>query len=204
MIAPMDAVEAGRNLGHRHMQAAQGDQAEYDPSLSLLNYAELAHDGDWTLRSALNRLAQPQPARVGALLDLVRRLDAPLHHVRKALEQHTVTCDRALGRDGADGDGPLEPYTDIRTADLARLVAAGADPDQLLTGYQDHGRLDHEEVLAVPLLAIAVRFAQVSALLTAWALVGPDSPPVDAVDETIDQVAAELDRLGVAEETGWR
>lgn len=214
--APDPAYEVGRKLSDRHAVDDRDNRAPFDPDLSLLNYGEMARDGDWTLRSALNRLAQPEPARVSAVLDLVRRLDAPLNHVKKSLERHTVTCDRAFAADQEQqresteqlGGAPLVPYTDMRTADLARLVAAGAELDQLLAGYHEGGSgeapLEHEEQLAVPLLAVAARFEQLAAKLATWALAGPDSPPVQAVDETVAEVRDELDRLGVPEETGWR
>jgi hypothetical protein len=192
----MDAVEAGRRLAERHV-----NQAEPDPARSLLNYAEAPHRGDWTLRAALVRLAQPHPVRVGSLLDLMRRLDAPLQHVRRSLERHTVTCDRALTVDGL-ASPPVAPYPDVRASDLARLVATGVDASRLLTGYEEAIPLADEERLAVPLLAVAVAFEQLAATLTAWALVGPAAPPVQAVDRTCAEVAARLDELGVPVEAG--
>ena len=48
-----------------------------DP-LDLADYAERARVGDWSLRSALVRYAQPQPRRAGAVLELVRRTDGAL------------------------------------------------------------------------------------------------------------------------------
>lgn len=193
----MDALEAGRRLAERHCGAAR----EFDPSRSLLNYAEIAWDGDWTLRSALVRLAQPDPARVGALLDLMRRVDAPLHHVRRALERHSVTCDRHLTVETL-GDSPVDGHPDARTTDLARLVAAGVDETALLTGYQEIDPLDHEERMAVPLLAVAVDFEGLAEVLAAWALVGPSDPPLTAADDVLEHVAVRLDELGVPVETG--
>jgi hypothetical protein len=44
------------------------------------DYAEKARVGDWSLRSALVRFAQPEPERAAEVLHLVRRLDAVLPH----------------------------------------------------------------------------------------------------------------------------
>ncbi|MGH1491015.1 MAG: hypothetical protein ACRBK7_16745 [Acidimicrobiales bacterium] len=201
----MQAADIGRTLGERHRTAAEhgtaADKAEFDPSLSLLNYGEFPHEGDWTLRSALVRLAQPEPARVGAVLELVRRLDAPLHHVKRALEQHLTTCDRDVTVDNLAG-APLDPYRDIRTADLARLLATGVDDVELLAGYEQQTPLDHEERVAVPLLAVAVQFEWLAQELTAWALAGSEPPPIASVDRAVADVGAELDRLSVPVETG--
>lgn len=174
---------------------------EPDPERALLNYAEQPHEGDWTLRSALVRLAQPEPVRVGSVLQLMRRLDAPLHHVARVLERHAVLCDRGLTVDGVDG--PIaDAVADVRTADLARLVAVGVDERALLAGYEERAPLDPEERLAVPLLALAVRFEALGERLAAWARTGPDDPPVDAVEEAVAEVRARLDELGVPIETG--
>ena len=174
---------------------------EPDPDRSLLDYAEIPFDGDWTLRSALVRLAQPEPQRVAALLELMRRLDAPLHHVARLLERHTVVCDRRLTVDGID-DAPVEPRPDVRTADLARLVALGVDESALLEGYGERSPLEEQERFAVPLLVIAVRLESLAERLTAWALAGPDDPPVAQVDEVVAAIGARLDELGVPVETG--
>lgn len=204
----MDAAEQGRKLAERHARLAADSDAgplEVDRTLSVLNYAELPHPGDWTLRSGLTRLAQPHPVLVSAVLDLSRRLDAPLHHVRRALEANPAICDRGLTADNI-GEPPIAPLTDLRTADLGRLVAAGADADQLIAGYGEPlpsaDQLDNEERLSVPLLAVAVMFEGLAAVVTGWAVVGPNDPPAEAVQEVIDRVATELDRLGVPEETG--
>lgn len=45
----------------------------------LVDFAERLRVGDWSLRSALCRYAQPQPQRVSDVLDCVRRIEAALH-----------------------------------------------------------------------------------------------------------------------------
>lgn len=44
------------------------------------------HEG-WSLRAALTRYAQPQPARAADVLQVVRRLDAVLHGQRRVLDR---------------------------------------------------------------------------------------------------------------------
>ena len=204
----MEANEVGRRLAERHRAAAEADPAiEVDPARSLLNYAEVPHQGDWTLRSALVRLAQPHPAQVGALLQAMRRLDAPLHHVARALQRHPAWCDPTLGLPETPSaaatviDGPAEePEPDVRLADLARLAAAGYDVDALAAGYGAVTPLDQEERLALPLLALAAGFARLATDLARWADAGPDDPPLDRVVDWTDTLLAQLDRLGVPEE----
>lgn len=184
----------GRALAGRHRPPA-----EPQPELSLLNYAESPRVGDWTMRSALMRFAQPQAERAGAVLELVRRLDAVLHHVARPLERHTVTCDRALSLPLVDE--PAAPYPDTRTADLAR--AAQAEPDgfgTVLAAYSGVSPLDPDEHAALPLLGVALLFDGLAERLAAWAHDWSDRPPVDAVDETCVAVRARLDDLGVPTE----
>lgn len=192
----VETVRLGQLLAERHAEGA-----ELDARLNLLNYAEAPYEGDWTLRSALMRLAQPHPKRVGQVLDLTRRLDAPLHHVRKVLERHVVMADRGLTPENVEKE-PLAAIGDIRTADLARLVAAGIDQAALLAGYEERHELEHEERLAVPLLVVAIMIEKLAQALCAWALVGPADPPLEAVDHFVETVAVKLDELGVPEETG--
>ena len=205
----MKVDEVGRRLAERHVAAAElNPQIEIDPTRSMLNYAEVAHTGDWTLRSALVRLAQPHPTEVGALLQAMRRLDAPLHHVAKALLRRPAWSDPTLARietidDAIDclvSQPAAAPEADARLADLARLVAAGLDPAGLIDGYGSVAPLDQEEKLALPLLALAVGFADLAADLAVWADAGADRPPLDQVVEWTATLLARLDELGVPEE----
>lgn len=194
----MDAVEMGRALAGRH---AERPAPNYDPDRSLLNYGEAPRQGDWTLRSALVRLAQPDPVRVGEILQAMRRLDATLHQVTKKLESHLAACDRRPTPDEIAAEPAVE-LADVRTADLARLVAVGVDGAGLMAGYEDHTPLDDEERLALPLLEIAARFETLSETLAAWADGGPADPPLEAVDEVRSWAWARMDELGVPVETG--
>jgi hypothetical protein len=58
------------------------------PELAVLvEFAERPRTDDWSLRAALTRYAQPQPQRVGDLLELVRRIEFVLRPQFKALEK---------------------------------------------------------------------------------------------------------------------
>lgn len=205
----MDATEIGRHLARRHAEAAADSPTTVDETRSLLNYAEAPHTDDWTMRSALVRLAQRDPARVGALLQVSRRLDAPLHHVARTLQANPAMCDDALAeavwhadRAGSLSDALVEPYPDVRIADLARAVAAGLDAESVLAGYQASLPLEREEALAVPLLVEAARFDRLARDLATWASSDLSDPPLDLVDRVTATVAARLDELGVPHETG--
>ena len=113
----------GRLLAARHEVGA-----DPEPLHSLVNYAESARAGDWTMRAALVRLAQPDAMRASATVELIRRLDAALHPFTRALEQHTVRCDRLLSPaaiEHVSGEWelgePAESAADTRVSDLARL-----------------------------------------------------------------------------------
>ena len=188
------AREAGRLLAERH----RATPAEPDPHRSLLNYAESPRAEDWTLRSALVRLAQPHPQLVADLLTLVRRLNAVLHLVAKPLGRHTVVCDRALTLATVDGPA-VDPHPDTRTADLARLVAdAGTDGDVVVEAYLAEIDLDPEERAALPLLGVAVEFDTLAEELVVWARVAPGAgAPVDRVRAVIETTQRRLDELGV-------
>lgn len=82
--------------------------------------AERSRAGDWSLRAALTRFAQPEPVRVAALLDLVRRMDAAASD-----EARTFAADGPQLWDAlqAQGDG-------ARPEGLVGLLAAMAEVDR--------------------------------------------------------------------------
>jgi hypothetical protein len=101
-----------------------GWRAQVDPGelAALVDLAERARVADWSLRSALTRYAQPEPRRVGELLDLVRRMDAAVSAEQKALV--------------ADGPRLWTELQDVpaRSGDtdgLVGLLAAMAEVDRL-------------------------------------------------------------------------
>jgi hypothetical protein len=93
------------------------------PALAhLLDFAERPRLEDWSLRSSLVRYAQPEPARVARLLDVVRRADAALSSNRKLFEKQGVAVWAAVV-DGAP--------TNAVDANLLGLLAAVRHLDEL-------------------------------------------------------------------------
>lgn len=192
------ARRAGRLLAQRHASSP----AEPDRTISLINHAESPRTGDWSLRSAMVRLALPEPMLVVDIATLVRRLDAVLHTAIGQLEKHTVVSDRAISLDHvADDhdawtvDGPVDPYPDVRIADIARLTAVAGDA--VIDGYVEVAELTEIEQRALPLLGVAVVFDGLADTLTGWALVAPAAPPVDEISSACREVQHWLDELGV-------
>lgn len=194
---PADAEAIGRALAARHAAAASPDR-----DASLLNYAERSRAGDWSMRSALTRYAQPQPTGAARVLTLVRRLDAVLHQVLRQLEQHTVVCDRRLSAAELDRP-PREPHPDTRGADLARIARTAPDEvAAVLAGYEHASTrpLDATERSCLPLLGVALELDALADTLAEWASRGPEHPPVHEVEAACAQVRRRLDELGVPEE----
>jgi hypothetical protein len=97
----------------------------------LVDFAERPRVDDWSLRSALVRYAQPQPQRVQALLESVRRLDFTLGKHRKTIEKTGPELWATL-QSGAD-DGELVALLRVATEidELGDVLAKWAlDPDQ--------------------------------------------------------------------------
>ena len=194
------AQAAGEHLARRHRDSATLD----DLGPSLLDFAELSRTDDWSLRSALVRLAQPEPVRVSQVLEVVRRVEAALAPLRRALERHSVLCDRAASASTVAGP-PQDPYPDIRVADLARLVSESpSDLDAIVTGYESLAPLADEERLALSLLVVVLDLDHLADVLAAWAASGPFDPPVSTVDDTLGRCVASLDALGVPREEDVR
>ena len=206
-------ASAGRTLAARHRR-----RAEPDPTASVLNYAESARTDDWTLRSALVRLAQPEPTRSGAVLELVRRCDAALHPMISTFEAQTVLCDRGLTinrldaetlspETGADAETATDDegrYPDARVVDLARLALDAPDRiDAIIEAYGEEAELAEVEQLALPLLGVALRLDALGQLLADWAA-GPQGrqAPVSEVDEICSEVFSRLEEIGVPREQG--
>jgi hypothetical protein len=81
--------------------------AEVEPPelARLVDYAERSRAGDWSLRSALCRYAQPQPKRVSEVLELVRRIEAGVHPLAKRVATEGPDLWAAL--DAGDSDDLL-------------------------------------------------------------------------------------------------
>lgn len=96
---------------------------------ALVDLAERSRTDDWSLRSALCRYAQPEPARAAAVLGLVRRWDAAVHDHLDVLRRdgaRLLAAAREAG--GADAD-----TTDADTTDeeVVALLRVGGDLDRL-------------------------------------------------------------------------
>ena len=74
----------------------------------VVDYAERSRQGDWSLRAALTRYAQPQPQRVSDLLVHVRRIEFALKPHLKAIERDGPALWDAVQSDGSSGDLVVE------------------------------------------------------------------------------------------------
>lgn len=71
---------------------------------ALVDYSERSRDGDWSLRSALVRYAQPEPERVSQVLELVRRIEFALHPHAKLLAKEGPALWSAMAKGDGAGD----------------------------------------------------------------------------------------------------
>lgn len=76
--------------------AAVAGEVEPPELAQLLELAERPRVDDWSLRAALTRYAQPQPQRVGDLLELVRRIEGAIRPQLKAIERGAPVPDELL------------------------------------------------------------------------------------------------------------
>ena len=72
-------------------------------------------------RPVLERMRVRPYDRVAAVLELVRRLDAVLHHVARPLERHTVVCDRSISIDAV-----ADPVERTRSASQSSHTSLGS------------------------------------------------------------------------------
>ena len=87
----------------------------------LVDFAERPRTHDWSLRAALVRYAQPQPVRVGALVELIRRIEFALRPHAKRLEREGPAIWSALESGATSGDDAL----------LLGLLGAAAELDRI-------------------------------------------------------------------------
>ncbi|MGI9615336.1 MAG: hypothetical protein ACR2QO_20665 [Acidimicrobiales bacterium] len=172
-----DRREAGRQLAKQHEESAVDAAAGAGTSAPLVHYAESTRKGDWSLRSALVRLAQPEPVRAGAVLELVRRCDASLSPFGSRLENERISD---LAR--------IQQHDDERFAEL-------------LEGYEAESPLSDEEIAALPYLGVAVTLEELAVVLSDWAGAGaPDPPPRETVDALCATAFEQLESLGAPRE----
>ena len=105
--------------------------ADLDPPelARLLDHAERPREDGWSTRSALTRYAQPEPQRVGDLLDVVRWTDFALRPHAKRLAREGPAVWAALGAGGA-GDPLVELLRVVQGLDAVGdvLAAWAVDP----------------------------------------------------------------------------
>jgi hypothetical protein len=102
--------------------------AEIEPPelAQLVDFSERPRVDDWSLRAALVRYAQPQPARVEALLDLVRRTEFAIGKHNKLLVKEGPRIWAELAAGG--NEDPVVPLLRVAQEidELADTVAAWA------------------------------------------------------------------------------
>lgn len=191
-------------------RAHAGSTADLVDGSRLVDYAESSRAGDWSLRSALVRFAQPEPTRAGAVLELVRRTDGALKPHRRRLESGGVPTHPALGPELFVDDGGTTTVRsdaarvlDAHAADLARAATRLPDGDAVVAAYAATAA-DDPDLEAVPLLVVALELDAIAEALVPWACVHDGPAPVDVVDAHAAAAFARLGELGVPRETGGR
>ena len=175
-----------------------------DDGIRLVDYAESSRAGDWSLRAALVRYAQPEPARASAVLELVRRTDGALKPFTRVLQGAEVPTEPGLAPGSFDG-GRVVPSSrarvDTRAADLARVAARHpAAFDRVLAEYEAADELADDERTAVPLLAVAVELDALGDVLAGWAVDRTRPRPDADVDAIARRAFTMLAALGVERE----
>ncbi len=121
----MTPQQVADHLGITRLQAAYADVVDRRAWDELVDLAERSRgDDDWSLRSALVRYAQPEPARVAALLSLVRRWDAAVHEALPALR---AAGERYLAAASGPATGP-DDESDLDPT-VVGLLRVGRDLD---------------------------------------------------------------------------
>lgn len=176
----------------------------------LVDYAESSRAGDWSLRSALVRFAQPEPTRAGAVLELVRRTDGALKPHRRRLEGKGAPSHPGLGPQLLTQDGDpvvlgddAGRVVDVPASDLARACLRLPDGDAVVAAYVEAVG-DDATFAAIPLLVVALELDAIAEALVPWAQTHDGPPPVAVVDERAAAAFARLAELGVPRETGGR
>lgn len=199
-----EAVAAALARAHAEPATALPDDRR------LVDYAESSRAGDWSLRSALVRFAQPEPVRAGAVLELIRRTDGALKPHRRRLEAAAAPAHPGLDPDQFVDDGgtvsirpDAERVADAPAADLARAVHRLADGDEVVARYVEAAGPD-PTFDAIPLLVAALELDDIAEALVPWAQVHDGPPPVAVVDERAAAAFTRLADLDVPRETGGR
>lgn len=91
---------------------------------SVIEYAERPRLDGWSLRAALVRYAQPEPARAGAVLELVRRTDGALKPHAKRLAREPRLLELAEGDETPDDETPGDETDEERDTVMALVRVA--------------------------------------------------------------------------------
>ncbi len=168
----------------------------------LIDYAESPRVGGWTLRSALVRVAQPEPVRASAVLELIRRTDGALADHRRRLDAEHVPTVPGLDADDATPEaiGRLPKVWDARVSDLGRVLAFVPDGEAVVSAYLASESPDADAASAVPLLAAVAELDALADRLAAWADARTGPPPNDDLDRIAGSVFQRLAQLGVPRE----
>jgi len=208
----MLSVEAAADL----LAARHAEEIEPDPEQSVTNLSDSARHDGWTLRSALVRLAQPDPVRAGAVLELTRRSQRALKPLTRSLERHTVRSERysslsetlSAGRGVTPAPSSTHPpssgaafHPEARVVDLVRLVRSRpSESDALIAAYRNRVILEADEIEALPLLDAVLALDELAEVLARWAPNAPNDLPVELIDATCRNLSRQLDRLGIGPE----
>lgn len=193
-----DDVDAGRKVGMllaAAHSAVPGDVASRPGWSPLIEFADSSRVGDWSLRSGLTRLGQPQAERVTVIADAARRVDLHLHPLNREIAKHPalVHYDVHPSNVVRQPDGTVAlldwdfAHPDHRAADVA--VAQRGWPqaaDAILDGYESKTPLTDDELAALPLLIAARGLDHLATRITAWA--------DDRAAHPIDELTGEIDR----------
>lgn len=195
MSLPRSTEVAPDDLAERLIRAHHGPPTT-GAGVVLADYAEGVRATGWSLRSALVRLAQLDPVRVAAVLQVVRRTDAALKDHVRLLERTAVPTAPELVHRRSD----TSPISDGRATDLARALVRYVDAGAAVDAYVGAESVSDEEQRSLDVLVAAVHLDHLAEALAEWAPAPTDPPPLDLLDQVTRGVAAHLDQSGIPRE----
>ena len=148
------------------------------------------------------RVAQPEPVRASAVLELIRRTDGALAAHRRRLEAEHVPTLPALDAEHATPEAidGLPKIRDAPVTDLGRVLAFVPDGHAVVDSYLASESLNAEAASVVPLLAAAAELDALADRLAAWAHTRTGPPPTAELDRISGSVFRRLAQLGVPRE----
>lgn len=185
------------HIDGRELATFHRDGEAPDDGIRLAAFAESPRAGDWSLRAALVRYAQPEPSRASAVLELIRRTDGAVKPFHRVLDSTECATDPGL----AAPERSPAPRVDARAADLARVAVRSPEQlDRVVAEYESVERLAPEERSVIPLLAVAVELDALGDVLATWAIDRRRPRPDAEVDAIARRAFTRLGALGVARE----